>query len=280
MTPAASTWLSALALMVCAAISGGAPSLGAAEADYAPAISGEVLHANTLEFGVLNFRDVVARPELHGRKMLFDRCQAKAYGGIVSGWLSIDLPKPDPQGGPASAIVYKAHFDLVKADLATLLRQLGGNAENLSGTLNGWVDFTIPADHPDQMSGHGELSITDGSFVQLPVLANLLVGDPGASKGKDRLDTRFNLGEGKLSLVFAQIDSPAAKISIFGHISYDGDLRLSMEPLFANKIANAITGGVATFLLNPLTRRAARFAVRGQITNPVLVSDPFGKTAD
>lgn len=263
-------------LLLAAALSAALP---AAEADYAPAISGEVLHANTLEFGVLSFRDVVARPELHGRKMLFDRCQAKAYGGMVTGWLSIDLPKPDPKGGPASAIVYNAHFDLVKADLATLLRQLGGNAENLSGTLNGWIDFSLPADRPDQLSGHGELSITDGSFVQLPVLANLLVGDPGASKGKDRLETRFNLGDGKLSLVFAQIDSPSAKISIFGHIGYDGDLRLSLEPLFANKIADAITGGVATFILNPLTRRAARFAVRGQITNPVLVSDPFGKGA-
>jgi len=266
------SWLAALVLVV--------GILPAAEIDYAPTISGEVLHANTLEFGVLSFRDVVARPELHGRKMLFDRCQAKAYGGAVTGWLAIDLPKTDPNGGATSAVVYSAHFELAKADLATLLRQLGGNAENLSGTLNGWVDFSLPADHPEQMSGHGELVISDGSFVQLPVLANLLVGDPGASKGKDRLDTRFNLGDGKLSLVFAQIDSPAAKISIFGHIGYDGDLRLSMEPLFANKIANALTGGVATFLLNPLTRRAARFAVRGQITNPVLVSDPFGKSAE
>ena len=269
------TWLTTQRLTALLLLAGALlAALSAAEADYAPAISGEVLHANTLEFGVLSFRDVVARPELHGRKMMFDRCQAKAYGGMVTGWLSIDLPKPDPKGGPASA-----HFDLVKADLATLLRQLGGNAENLSGTLNGWIDFSLPADRPDQLSGHGELSITDGSFVQLPVLANLLVGDPGASKGKDRLDTRFNLGDGKLSLVFAQIDSPSAKISIFGHITYDGDLRLSLEPLFANKIADAITGGVATLLLNPLTRRAARFAVRGQITNPVLVSDPFGKSA-
>ncbi len=252
----------------------------AADIDYAPAISGEVLHANTLEFGALSFRDVVTRPEMQGRKVVFDKCQAKAYGGIVTGWLSIDLPQPNPAGGPSSAIMYRAHFDLVKADLATLLRQLGGNAENLSGTINGWVDFSLPADHPEQMTGHGELSLSDGNFVQLPVLANLLVGDPGANKGKDRLDTRFNLGDGKLSLVFAHIDSPAAKISIAGHIAYDGDLRLSLEPLFANKIANALTGGVATFILNPLTRRAARFAVRGQITNPVLVSDPFGKSAD
>ena len=254
--------------------------LSAAEVDYAPAIAGEVLHANTLEFGMLNFRDVVARPEMKGRKILFDKCQAKAYGGTVTGWLSIDLPQPDPAGGPSSAIIYRGHFELAKADVATLLRQLGGNPENLSGTLNGWLDFNLPADHPEQMNGHGELSLTNGNFVQLPVLANFLVGDPGANKGKDRFDTRFNLGDGKLSLVFAHIDAPAAKISIGGYIGYDGDLQLSLEPLFANKIANALTGGVATFILNPLTRRAARFAVRGQITNPVLVSDPFGKSAE
>lgn len=269
-----------LRLFISSLICASAQFLSAAEADYLPVISGEVLHANTVEFGPLSFRDVVTRPELRGRQMVFDRCQAKAYGGTITGWLSIDLPKSDPEGRPSQATIYRAHFDLVKADLATLLRQIGGNAEGLSGTLNGWVEFSLPADHPEQMAGHGELVISDGSFVQLPVLANLLVGDPGASKGQDRLDLRFDLGEGKVSLIFALIDSPAARIAITGHIGFDGDLRLSLEPLFTNKLANAITGGFATILLNPLTRRAARFAVRGQITNPVLVSNPFGKATE
>lgn len=254
--------------------------LHAADVDYLPAISGEVLHANTLEFGMLSFRDVVAKPELHGREMLFDRCQAKAYGGVITGWLAVDLPKPVAEGRPPSAVAYRAHFDLVKADLASLLRQLGGNAENLSGTINGWVEFTLPADHPEQMTGKGELSVSNGSFVQLPVLANLLVGDPGATKGQDRIETRFDLGDGKLTLVFAKIESPAAQISIAGHIGFDGDLHLALEPLFTNKIADALTGGAATVILNPLTRRAARFSVRGQITNPVLVSNPFGKATE
>jgi hypothetical protein len=37
-----------------------------------------------------------------------------------------------------------------------------------------------------------------------------------------------------------------------------------------------MSGGLATIILNPLTRRAGRFVVRGQITHPVLVADPFG----
>lgn len=245
----------------------------AAEQNLLPLVSGEVLHANTVEFGLLSFRDVVTRPELHGRQLVFDRCQGKTYGGMVYGSLTVDLPPADHPDAPT---MYRGRFELAKADLATVLRQLSGNQQNLSGEVSGWLEFSLLSDRPEQMSGRGELTIHKASLVQLPVLANLLVGDPAGAKGQDQLDTRFEIGEGKLNLVFARLDSPAAQISITGHIDFSGDLRLGIEPAFTNKVADAVTGGVATFLLNPLTRRAARFAVRGQITHPVLVSDPFG----
>lgn len=247
--------------------------VSAAEQGLLPVVSGEVLHANTVEFGLLSFRDVVTRPELRGRQLTFDRCQGKTYGGMVYGALTVDLP---PADHPDAATLYRGRFELAKADLATVLRQLSGNQQNLSGEVSGWLEFSIPSDRPEAMSGRGELTIRNGSLVQLPVLANLLVGDPAGAKGHDQLDTRFEISDGKLNLVFARLDSPAAKIAISGHIDFGGDLHLGIEPAFANKVADAVTGGVATMLLNPLTRRAARFAVRGQITHPVLVSDPFG----
>ena len=250
---------------------------GAAEQTYLPVVSGEVLHANTVEFGLLSFRDVVTRPELHGRQMVFDRCQGKAYGGMVYGALTVDLPPEERQD---ASTIYHGHFDLHNADLSTVLHQLGGNQENLGGTISGELEFSLPGDHPEQLTGRGELTITNASLVQLPVLANLLVGDPGGAKGQDKLEMRFELGDGRLSLVFARIESPAAQISISGHIGYDGDLHLQIEPTFANKLTDALTGGIATWILNPLTRRAARFLVRGQITHPVLVSDPFGSKKD
>ena len=256
----------------------------AAEPQLSPVISGEVLHANTLEYGLLSFRDVVARPELRGRQLVFDRCQGKAYGGIVTGWLGIDLPTaaaPTTPGTPAvePPTTYLAHFELTKLDLATLLRQIGGNASDLTGEINGWIDFTLTSDHPEAMVGRGEISIRNGSLVQIPVLANFLVGDPGATKGQDRLDTRFELGEGRINLVLARLESPAAQINIGGHIGFDGELRLQLEPIFANKLSNAIIPGMADLLLNPLTRRVGRFVVRGQVTHPVLISDPFGQGA-
>jgi hypothetical protein len=238
-------------------------------------INGEVLHANTVEFGLLNFRDVVTHPELRGRRLVFNKCQAKAYGGEVTGWLAVDLPTDEARKD--SPTTYQAHFEVAKADLSTLLRQLGGNAEGLGGEVDGWVEFTLTSDHPENMTGRGELSVHKASLVQLPLLANLLIGDPSTAKGQDSLQTRFTLGEGRLSLVFARLDSPAAQIAISGRVGYDGDLHLHLEPTFANKISNALTGGFAATLLNPLTRRAGRFIVRGQITHPVLVSDPFGR---
>ena len=245
---------------------------------YLPFVSGEVLHANTVEYWMLTFRDVVTRPELKGRQLTFDRCQGKAYGGMIYGSLMVDLPLPD--AGKDAALNYHARFEVAKIDLATLLRQLGGNAEGLDGEMAGWFEFTLSGDHPEGLTGRGELTIRHGSLVQLPVLANLLVGDPGASKGQDRLDARFDMNEGRVNLVFCRLDSPAAKISVAGSIGFDGDLRLNLEPTFANKLTDTITGGFATVLLNPLTRRAGRFIVRGQITSPVLVADPFGRKTD
>lgn len=249
----------------------------AAEQTLFPVVSGEVLHANTVEFGLLSFRDVVTRPELRGRNLMFDRCQGKTYGGMVYGSLAVELP---PAEHPDAATMYRGRFELANADLATVLRQLSGNQQNLSGVVSGWIEFAIPSDRPETMTGRGELSIRKASLVQLPVLANLLVGDPAGAKERDTLETRFEIAEGKLNLVFARLESPAAQISISGHISFNGDLHLGIEPAFTNKVADAVTGGVATLLLNPLTRRAARFAVRGQITHPVLVSDPFGGKKD
>jgi hypothetical protein len=245
---------------------------------YLPFVSGEVLHANTVEYWMLTFRDVVTRPELKGRQLTFDRCQGKAYGGMIYGSLTVDLPMPD--AGKDAPVNYRGRFEVAKVDLATLLRELGGNAEGLGGEVAGWVEFSLSSDHPEGMTGQGEFTIRNGSLVQLPVLANLLVGDPGAAKGQDRLDARFDMNEGRVNLVFCRLDSPAAKIAIAGNISYDGDLRLNLEPTFANKLTDTITGGIATVLLNPLTRRAGRFIVRGQITSPVLAADPFGSKTD
>ena len=245
---------------------------------YLPIVSGEVLHANTVEYWMLTFRDVVTRPELRGRQLTFDRCQGKAYGGMIYGSLTVDLPAPD--AGKDAPLNYRARFEIAKVDLATLLRQLGGNAEGLGGEIAGWVEFSLSSDHPEGLTGRGELTIRNGSLVQMPVLANLLVGDPGAAKSQDRLDARFNLNEGRVNLVFCRLDSPAAKIAVAGNIGFDGDLRLNLEPTFANKLTDTITGGIATVLLNPLTRRAGRFIVRGQITSPVLVADPFGSKVE
>ena len=241
----------------------------ASESSWAPVIDGQILHANTVEFAPLSFRDVVVTPRLDGRILYFKECRATAYGGTVTGDIATNLAEG----------TYHCLFTLTAGDLAACLREIGGNAENLAGQVDGWIDFSIQADRPELLHGKGHLSITKASLVQLPLLTNLLVGDPGAARGQDALNIDFELRDQQIHLVQADLKSPAAEILISGTIGFDGQLKLVLIPTLAFKLVDQIPGlgTIFTPLLSTVGSRAGRVLVRGQISKPILVSDPFGR---
>ena len=240
-------------------------------------ITGDVLHANTLEVGTFALRDVVATPEYRGHDLVFKQATAKAYGGVVAGEIALHFPTT-PEGN----IVYSGTLAVTDGDLGMLLRQFGGNTDNLSGRVNGWVKFSVPAGHLDQLTGTGSLTIDRGTLVQLSLLTNLLAGDPAAARGQDRLEVRFKVADGRIVLSNTRLHSPAANIAISGSMGLDGSLRMTLVPSLAFKLIDRIPGlgAVVAPALTSVGARVARVLVRGQVTDPVLVPDPFRRHGD
>jgi hypothetical protein len=252
-------------------------SFAADQAPLALSIAGDVLHANTLEFGQFALRDVVATPRYQGRDLRFHDATASAYGGTVTGDLTIHFPAPGDD-----ATVYDGTLAVANGDLGMLLRQFGGNTDNLSGIVHGWVRFRVPAGRLDQMSGEGAVTVEKATLVQLSLLTTLLAGDPTADRGKDRLDVRFRIADGRLHLSNTRLTSPSARVAISGSIGLDGSLRLALVPSLAFRLVDGIPGlgTVVAPALTSLGTRMARLLVRGQITDPVLVPDPFTSSRD
>ncbi len=242
----------------------------AAESVWAPLIDGQVLHANTVEFAPLTFRDVVVTPRLDGRILRFKECRASAYGGTIT---SREIATNLADGS------YRCDFAAAGCDLAAGLREISGNIENLSGQVDGQIEFTIQADRPDLLTGQGRLVISKGSLVQLSLLTNLLVGDPGAAKGQDTLTIDFELRDQQIHIIQGRLDSPAAQILISGTIGFDGQLKILLVPRLAFKLVDQIPGLGTLFtpILSTVGTHAGRVLVRGQITKPILVADPFGR---
>jgi hypothetical protein len=235
-------------------------------ADPGPRISGEVIHANTVEYGPLVIRDVVAVPRLDGRALRFDPCTGRAYAGTLTGSVSSELDSG----------LWRISASLMQADLAAFLRQYRANAQNLSGQVALSVDLTIPLNAPATMSGRGELHISDATLIIVPFLANLLIGDPGAQRGRVRLDATFTIGDGRITIDQAVLQSPAATIGFSGSVGLDGELAIEITPDLRLKVLETVTANTLNRVLAPLGRRASKAILRGQVTNPELVMNPFG----
>lgn len=260
-----------LALAVAAPVAG--EDSAATEPSYTAQIGGEDLHANTLEFAGLAFRDVVAKPRYEGSTLVFTDCQATAYGGRVTGEIRLNLDTG----------AYHCHCEVEQVDLGTVLKEFGGNNAQISGVVNGWADLDIPARHVEGMTGKGSLSITHGSLVQLPLLANLLIGDPVGSKGRDRLTIDFSCHDSRIHILplannEPQLVSPACRLRIIGTIGFDGNLNLRLpRPEFRFTLFEDVPalGKIVAQSLSRFSSHVVTPTIRGQVTKPVLMLNAF-----
>jgi hypothetical protein len=250
-----------------------ATAAAAADGDtLVAAVEGEILHADTIEVAGFRLRDVVATPRMLGRELQFAQIQAKAYGGNLTGIVAVGLDDE----------LVRARLDLAQVDLDRVLREWRGNPSSLVGGVSGWIEFTMPSGRPDQINGRGHLRLDGGNLLQLPMLALLLAGDPTASKNQDVLDMPFELKDGRIHIQAGTLASPSASLQFTGTIGIDGSLRLLVVPTFAFNLVDRIwgIGTLVTPVLTMASSQLARAAVRGRLSEPVIVLDPFGSGLD
>jgi hypothetical protein len=264
-------WLSSVSLVV--GLLWSACCLHAADAPpMVLTVSGEVLHADTIEIAGFRLRDVIATPRTEGDEVQFFDIQAKAYGGTASGIVGFNL------GGSQ----IRARIDLKDVDLDAILSQWRGNPAGLVGRVSGWMAFTMPADRPDQVEGSGAIHVEQANLLQLPLLTVLLAGDPTAGRNLDVLDLPFSLSDGKIHIQEGQLASPSAGVRFTGSVGLDGSLNLALVPTFSFNLLDRIwgVGTLMTPVLSIASSRLARAVVRGRLSEPVLILDPFGTNRD
>lgn len=234
-----------------------------------PRVDGEVVHADLVEIGPLTLRDVVAHPSSRDGELVFDDCQARAYLGRVTGLVGI---------GMADGRI-RARIDVTGADLDKIVRQFGANPDGLAGRVEGWIEFAMPSDRPDLLTGRGALRITQGSLMQLPLLTSLLVGDPTAGRNQDTFEAIIELRDGQIRMTRARLTSPSARVEIQGSIDFDGEVNLLLTPAFTFQLVDRVwgIGPLVAPVLSLASSKIARAVLRGQISNPILVIDPFGR---
>jgi hypothetical protein len=234
---------------------------------YIALIDGDILHANSLEFAGLALSDVVARPVLISRVLIFTGCRASAYGGAITGTITVNF----------DTNINRCVLDLQDLDLNLLTGELGAASDKITGKLSGHLELTVPTGKPELISGRGSLTVRDGNLVELSLLAVLLMGDPTGDRGHDRAEASFEIDQGRVAIANARVVLPNAQLLITGTIAFDGGLRLLVVPRVESFLRDfPLVGKWIGYGLSVVSSRVARTVIRGHLTKPVVVMDPFG----
>jgi hypothetical protein len=257
-------------------------ALHAAEApagDLVASIDGEAIHLNELAIGPLVLNDIATRPTLANRTLVFNDCQAACHGGQVRGRIALDLV--------ANRTYLSATIENV--DLAALLAGLGSTAEGYTGRVDGRLEVSFPTDDVRKVEGRARVTISDGNLVEMSFLTNLLVGNVGNVRDQDSAEITVEFrrpadqGDGRpprdsvIRLSSARVTLPKAVVLISGTISLDGDLRLLVVPKIGGGLLSQVwfVGKWFGAALAIASSRVARVVVRGTVSRPAVVLNPF-----
>ena len=262
--------LAALLLLAGVLAAGEAPAQPAVvTSDLVATIEGEVIHLNELTVGPLVLGDVAARPTLKDKVLTFADCQATLYGGEVRGSITLDFERN------TTRVVAR----VAGVDLASLIAGLGSSSDSYTGRVDGRLDLSFPTGDVRKAEGRGRLTISDGNLVEMSFLTNLLVGNVGNVRGQDTASVTAEIRAGDIRLTSARITLPNDKGSVLisGSVGLDGALRLLVVPKLAGGALSEVwvVGKWFGAALAFASGRIARVVVRGTVSNPVVVLNPF-----
>jgi hypothetical protein len=238
-------------------------------------VDGEAIHADAIEIGRLALSDASAKPVFANQILTLADCRANAYGGTVTGTITIDLH--------TNVNRTRCDLKLTGLDLGAVVAELGGSADNLAGRLTASIDISFPNGKVEEAVGHGNLAIKDGNLVELSWLTNLLVGDLSNTRGQDVAEAGFiiggNDGDGVIRITHATITLPKTRILLSGTVNLAGELRLLVIPHVTGGLLGELwlVGKVIGNVLSFTSSRVARAVVRGHVSKPVVVINPFAE---
>lgn len=249
--------------------------------DLVATIEGEAIHLNELVVGPLVLGDVAAKPLLKDSVLSFSDCQATFYGGDVRGRITLDLVRERTT----------VEATITGVDLNALLAALGSTADSYTGRVDGRIELSFPTNSVRQAQGRARLTITDGNLVEMSFLTNLLVGNIANVRNQDSAEVtaeiRQPLDAGDvrgprdsiIHLSSARITLAKDKgiVLISGTVSLAGDLRLLVVPRVAGGVFSQVwfVGKWFGAALALASSRVARAVVRGTVSRPVVVLNPF-----
>lgn len=234
-------------------------------------ISGEVIHANTIELPRLTFSDVIAFPVMTGQILRLSDVRAQAYGGIVTGAVSIDLRN-------AAAPIITTQLTITDVDLGLFASAWSPTAADIAGKVNGSVELTIPTDRPETMTGRGEIAVRNGALVEMSWFASILMGNTGKNRGQDSAVGQFEIANGQWIVNHLQVQFANAQVRMQGTISFEGEMNMQVSPKFGSFLGLVpLLGPVLDRATGALTTKVARGVLRGPVSKPVWLYRPFGE---
>lgn len=234
-------------------------------------ISGEVIHANTIELPRLTFSDVVAFPVMTGQILRLSDVRAQAYGGIITGSVSIDLRDLKSQ-------IITTQLIITDLDLGLFASAWSPTAAEVAGKVNGTLELTIPTDRPEAMTGRGDIAIRNGALVEMSWFTSILMGDTGKNRGQDSAVGQFEIGNGQWIINNLHVQFANAQVRMQGSISFEGEMNMQVSPQFGSFLGLVpFIGRLFDRATGALTSKVARGVLRGPVSKPVWLYRPFGE---
>jgi len=230
-------------------------------------VDGEILHADNVVFRGLRFGDVAAVPHYEAQTIRFTDLEARAYGGRVTGTLSVALD----DGSVA------LDLQLQDWDLGRFMRRYADSDAELEGRIDGRVQLRVPAAQWTRASGSARLTLREGAVVDVSGLARLIAGNPQTGQRSDSGEAEIRIEDGVLHIRSAHIDNVAYRIEAQGRIDAEGRVDVTVSPFARLEHFRAVPGlgDLAKAMLSPLSGRLARFTIEGPISDPEFDASPF-----